>query len=204
MLHTETVEQHTLELLRSLMRLPELDGFLLVGGTSLSLQIGHRISVDIDLFSTAKFDSERLLDILREQYEVDISDKGIRTLNLRLNGVKTDILHYPYPLLQQSLEVDGIRMMSRRDICAMKLGAISGRAEKKDFYDLYFLLKEYRFSEMLEFYRTKFSTDDIFHILKSVTYFTEADSSPQPNLLEKITWMEVKRTIQREVRSYLK
>ena len=204
MLHTETVEPHTLELLRLLMRLPELDGFLLVGGTSLSLQIGHRISVDIDMFSIEKFDSERLLDILREQFEVGISDKSIRTLNLRLNGVKTDMLHYPYPLLQPSLEVDGVRMISRHDICAMKLGAISGRAEKKDFYDLYFLLKEFQFSEMLDFYQTKYSTDDIFHILKSVAYFAEADESPEPNMLEKVSWMEVKRTIQREVRGYLK
>ncbi len=92
----------------------------------------------------------------------------------------------------------------RQDICAMKLGAISSRAEKKDFYDLFFLLKEFRFSEMLEFYHVKFSTDDVFNVVKSAAYFTDADNSPEPNLLEEVSWEEVKRAIRSEVSSHLK
>ncbi|MCF8256057.1 MAG: nucleotidyl transferase AbiEii/AbiGii toxin family protein [Flavobacteriales bacterium] len=203
MLRTETVEPGTLELLRSLMRLPELEGFLLVGGTSLSLQIGHRISIDLDLFSTAKFDAEAVLDALREHYQVDIAEKGIKTLNLRVNDVKVDILHYPYPLLQAPVTVDGIRMIGRQDICAMKLSAISSRAAKKDFFDLFFLFREFQFAEMLDFYRQKFGTEDIFHVLKSVTYFVDADESPDPNCLENITWEQVKNGIKREVRRFV-
>lgn len=185
------------------MRLPALEGFLLVGGTSLSLQIGHRISIDLDLFSTEKFDTEAMLDTLREHYQVDVSDKGIKTLNLRVNDVKVDILHYPYPILQAPVTIDGIRMISRQDICAMKLSAISSRAAKKDFFDLFFLFREFQFAEMLDFYREKYRTDDIFHVLKSVTYFVDADASPDPNCLEDISWEQVKNGIKREVRRFV-
>lgn len=185
------------------MLLPALEGFHLVGGTALALQIGHRISIDLDLFSPQKFDSEELLGILSESYTLGIDDKGIRTLNLRINDVKVDILHYPYPLIQEPLLVDGIRMVGRKDICAMKLAAIASRAAKKDFFDLFFLFREYQFPEMLEFYREKYNMDDIFHVLKSVAYFVDADESPDPNCLEEVSWEEVKAGIRSEVRKYI-
>jgi hypothetical protein len=186
------------------MAFKPLDNFLLVGGTALALQLGHRQSIDIDLFSTESFDEEILIQQLAENYSIEYSNKGIRTLNLQLNGIKTDILGYKYPLIGTPVIEDGIRMMGRKDISAMKLGAISGRGKKKDFYDLFFLLKEFSISEMLSFYSQKFNVTNVFHIIKSIDYFVDAEIDADIKCLENISWKEVKKKIETDLRSFLK
>lgn len=142
MLHVETVEPDTLELLRRLMDRPYLSTFCLVGGTSLSLQIGHRRSIDLDLFSETDFDGDELLRSLAQDFQhIEVLTKMKGTLLTRIQGIKVDFLRFNYPMIRPLMTVGNLRLLTPEDIAPMKLDAIAGRGKKKDFYDIYFLLE---------------------------------------------------------------
>lgn len=158
MLHKETVSPEMWELLQRLMKDEMLKDFDLVGGTSLSLQIGHRLSIDIDLFSARGFDEQALLKHLANQYpEVMIRDMFDNTILLDIGKIKVDILAHQYPL-QKSIETkEGVRLVSLEDIGAMKLHAIFQNGTRiKDFIDMYFLLEHHPLKIYLESYRNKY------------------------------------------------
>jgi predicted nucleotidyltransferase component of viral defense system len=124
-------------------------------------------------------------------------------LGVKFEGVKIDVLKYPYTLLNMPLEIDGIRLVSQADIAAMKLSAISSRGAKKDFIDLFFLLQTFTLPEMLEFYTLKFGIHEHFHVLRSLTYFEDAELEATPKMLKRVSWPKVKKAIEKEVRKYL-
>lgn len=139
MLYFETVESDTLELLIKLMEKPYLSTFCLVGGTSLSLQIGHRKSIDLDLFSETEFDGDKLLATLAQDFRhIEVLTKINGTLLTRIQGIKVDFLRFNYPSIRPVRIEDQLRLLTPEDIAPMKLDAIAGRGKKKDFYDLYF------------------------------------------------------------------
>lgn len=134
MLRKETVSEATLELLKKLMKDELLKDFFLVGGTALSLQIGHRISIDLDLFTMASFDDNQMLVDLENEYKFQLDYRSKNTLKGEIDGVKVDLITHNYPLVKPLLNVDGVRMASPDDIAAMKLNAISGNGTRlKDF-----------------------------------------------------------------------
>ena len=120
-----------------------------------------------------------------------------------MNDIKVDLVNYPYPWLEPVIITDGIRMADSKDIAAMKLAAITGRGTRKDFIDLYFLLKQYTLSEMVSFYEKKYSDGSSFLVLKSLTYFEDADREQTPVMMYHVRWEEVKRTITVLVRQFL-
>jgi len=204
MLHYETIDAPTLDLLKNLMLMAELKNHLLVGGTSLALQIGHRKSIDIDLFGTADLINIELENMLIQNFKTFswLRNSGsVKTM--LINGIKTDIVHYKYPWISQVLVVDGIRLAGKKDIAAMKLAAITGRGTKKDFIDLYLLLKEYSLSEMMGMYREKYSDGSEFLVIKSLVYFEDAEENEMPKMLIPVSWQQVKKTITKEHRNYL-
>lgn len=210
MLQYTTIVPATLELLKLLMRNDILKDFALAGGTAIALQIGHRISVDLDLFSQSDFDTSDILQELQQHFQVDIAQQKRNTLNINVehprgtgNWTKVDLLKYPYPLLLPLVEVDSIRLFSTDDIIPMKLSAIANRGAKKDFFDIYFLLKQHSLPEMLKLFSWKFPNINQFHLLKSLTYFNDAEEETNPIILDKTTWQQVKDTIQTEVTSIL-
>jgi len=143
MLHKETVDAGTLDLIKRLMGDTELKDFFLVGGTALSLQIGHRISIDIDLFSEKEFDTSRLKKYLEDNYQLSDSKSIKNGVFGFINDIKIDILTHAYPQCRPLEVIEGIRMSSLEDIGAMKLNAIAQSGErKKDFIDMYFLLEQ--------------------------------------------------------------
>ena len=83
-----------------------------------------------------------------------------------LNEVKIDIVNYTYPWLDDVVYKDGIRLASPRDIAAMKITAIEGRGTKKDFVDIYFLLKKYSLKNLLDFYSQKYPDSSSFMAMK--------------------------------------
>ena len=207
MLQYGTVNKGTLGLLKELMTMPELKDFFLVGGTALALRLGHRFSIDLDLFTLEEFDSESLLTDIKAKFEVTEVEKSKNTLNLSIefpknsdNNVKIDLIRYAYPLLKPVAEIDGIRLLEIEDIIPMKLSAVAARGSKKDFYDIYFLLKGYTLEDMFGFFDRKFDNMNKFHIIKSLTYFDDADKETDPKTTEKITWKKIKQAILREVR----
>ncbi len=143
MLQKQTVVPDLMELLRKLMKVEQFSNFFLVGGTSLSLQIGHRNSIDIDLFGDQEIDIDLFTDILNDFGKTEIKQSSKNILITDSNGLKVDFVNYRYPLLAKPLEIESIRMLSKKDIAAMKLNAIAGRGSKKDFIDLYFLLNDF-------------------------------------------------------------
>ncbi len=204
MLQIETVQPGTFAVLKKLSVLPVLADFQLVGGTALALQIGHRQSIDLDFFTpNIDFDEIRMLRTLQKLGNVVVLNTDTNWLGVKFDGVKLDILKYPYPLLNSFLEEDGIRLVSKPDIAAMKLSAISSRGAKKDFIDLYFLFQEITLAAMLEFYTTKFGIKEHFHVIRSLTYFEDAEDEVMPVMLKSANWPLVKKSIENTVRNFL-
>ena len=211
MLQYRTVYPTTLELLKKLMLLPELQDFFLVGGTALALQLGHRISIDIDLFTQKDFNTKTLSKKLNKQFKITDLKDDTNTLSCNIifpekseNIIKIDLIKYSYPLIYPIIEIDKIRLLSVEDIIPMKLSAIAGRGSKKDFFDIFYLLKSYSFDKMFELFKKKFQNTNEFHILKSLTYFDDAELEPDPKMTEKIEWNTVKSIITNDTNKYIK
>lgn len=210
MLQYTAISKTTLELLKALMQEVCLNEFNLVGGTALALHMGHRISIDLDLFTNSDFDTKFILNELRKKYQISgISESAfslIQSIEFPVNSqnfVKVDIIKYPYKLIRPPLLIDGIRLLSVEDIVPMKLSAIGSRGSKKDFYDIYFLLRKYSFKEMFQLFEQKFPAVNYFHIIKSLTYFDDAENELNPNTIEKTTWISVKNEIEKQVKQVI-
>lgn len=199
MLQTQTVVPELLELLKRIMEEPLFKNFNLVGGTALSLQIGHRNSIDIDLFGEQEIDQNGFIETLNNFGDVLIKTSSKNILITEINTIKVDFVNYKYKLLDKSLEIDQIRMLSDKDIAAMKLNAIAGRGSKKDFIDLFFLLKKYSLKEMISFYNQKYTDGSEFMVQKSLTYFDDADEQLSPKMFYDFNWEDCKQKIVEEV-----
>jgi predicted nucleotidyltransferase component of viral defense system len=143
MLHYNTINSATLELLRQLQAIPAFSKLRLVGGTSLALQIGHRTSIDLDLFGYLDADEFVVTNALNKIGDVTILKRSENINIYIINGIKVDIVNYPYSWLLDTLVEDNLKLARIEDIAAMKLAAITNRGTKKDFIDLFFLLKQY-------------------------------------------------------------
>ena len=201
MLFPATVEPATLELLTRLMQVPSIEPFALAGGTNLSLQFGHRLSVDLDLFTDQSFSEQELFDEVLTVYPTAIkTDEAKNTLSLFVEGVKVDLLAHRYPLIKPFTQESGIRFWSVEDVVAMKLGAVSGRGAKKDFWDLAELLNHFSLADMLGFFTTKYVNSDPGYVVRSLTYFDDAESQADPVIMNGSTWPQVKQRVLRAVR----
>jgi predicted nucleotidyltransferase component of viral defense system len=203
MLHVETVEPSTLELLVTLQRLDSLKDSRLVGGTALSLQYGHRVSVDLDLF--VHDNAADFLTIIREikskGFRMEIRKQSPNILISMIEDIKVDLVNYPYPWIDKEIKERNIVMATDKDIAAMKISAITNRGTKKDFIDLYYLLKNHTLEQILSFYTTKYSDGSIFMALKSLTYFDDAESDISPRVLDTdYNWKQIKTTITNQVK----
>ena len=188
-------------MLEKLSSLPVLKNTRLVGGTALALQIGHRTSVDLDFFGSINTDPDELRDILREVGRVEIASKSKNINIFWINGIKVDMVNYPYPWLDLPIEESGIRLASIKDIAAMKVAAIVNRGTKKDFIDFYTLLRSFTVEDILDMYSRKYSDGSLFIVLKSLTYFDDAETDPMPDVLTGITWESVKDNLMKVVKN---
>jgi hypothetical protein len=204
MLYYQTVETKTLELLNKLMQINEFKKLRLVGGTSLALQMGHRQSVDVDLFGELNVDEIQLSEILNTLGSVTILKKTKNISVYLIQGIKVDIVNYPYLWLEDTVFEDNLRLAGIKDIAAMKIAAITGRGSKKDFIDINFLLKKFTIEEMLNLYKLKYNDASEILALKSLTYFDDADLEEEPKMLLPMIWKSVKAEISNELCKYVK
>lgn len=204
MLYTATVQSSTLELLKEVLQLPSLQPFALAGGTNLSLVLGHRLSIDLDLFTDQAFAEQDAFEEIRTKFPaVRKLDEARNTLSLLLEGVKVDLLAHRYPVIKPFLQIDSYRLWSVEDVIAMKLGAVSGRGAKKDFWDVAELLNHYSLEQMLNFFTLKYPNSDIGYVIRSLTYFEDADPQEEPISLKETSWEQVKHQIIVSVKSYV-
>jgi hypothetical protein len=207
MFYPETVEPATLELVRKLQQMPVLKDFLLVGGTALSLHLGHRKSVDIDLFSQQPFQAETCASLLEENYDFQLLYLQNNTLKGIIGEIFIDIITHNYPLISDVVLFDGIRMASLQDIAAMKVNAISGIGTRvKDFVDIYFLLKTMSFQAIIDSFSKKYGTRNEFHAIKSLTYFDDVDIQTWPEMIlePELQFQEIKNSILKARNDFLR
>ena len=203
MLHYETVDEGTLGLLKQLQSLDILSEMRLVGGTSLALQIGHRKSIDIDLFGILNVEVVILIDELKTLGEVVLLKNSKNIHSLLINNIKVDIVNYNYKWLTNKMTIDNIYFATIEDIAAMKLNAIMGRGSKKDFIDLYFILKNYTLSTLIDLYSQKYHDGSIFLVVKSLAYFDDADEQEMPFMFHNTSWQTMKNNIKKALADYI-
>ena len=197
MLRKETVSRPTLELLKTLMNDPMLARFFLVGGTALALHIGHRISIDLDLFSTETFDSEQLLEHLEMQYYYELDYRGNNTLKGSINGIKVDLISHRYPMADAILVTEEVRMASLKDIAAMKLNAISDNGTRlKDFVDIAFLSNSLNLFDMINAFQIKYASRNPTMLIKALDYHTDIDFTDSIELLNgNYNWGDIEQRL---------
>lgn len=204
MLFKNTVSDNTYELLTKLMLLESLKSFALVGGTNLSLRYGHRISIDIDLFTNTKFVPSEIFEEIKSTFKsiTKLGERG-QSLWLNINNVKVDIILHEYKYIKPIEIIEGIRFLSVNDIIPMKLEAAATRGVKKDFWDLATLLEHFSLSEMLDLHQQKYPNSDLGHILLSLSYFEDADKELiDPVDLSGTSWIRVKNKMKKALKQY--
>ena len=172
MLRTNTIEASTLELLKTLQQILLFRNLRLVGGTALALRMGHRHSIDLDLFGMIDADYMEISEVLQEnKLKVTLNYNSKNIHQFTINDVKVDIVNYPYEWIEPQMEMNNIRLAGLKDIAAMKLSAITNRGTRKDFVDIYFLLQTFSLADMLLFYKQKYKDNSEFMVIKSLSYF---------------------------------
>jgi hypothetical protein len=181
--------------------------FHLAGGTALAFQIGHRESMDIDLFTTEDFNVISTLENLEQEYNFLLQFSEKNTLKGIINGIFVDFISHKYPLIERPVKSERIRLFSQRDIAAMKVNAIAGDGTRiKDFIDIYFLLKYHRLSDIIAYYKKKYCQRNDLHAIKSLCYFEDIDQNQDwPKMLKEkdLNLKEIKRSITCSINKYL-
>jgi len=182
------------------------EGFYLGGGLALGLQLGHRRSLDFDWFREAPIDApERLIEDFERVVGADFKIDRVaqNTVLGTIKGVHASFFRYSHPLIGGVVEYEGMPLASLEDLAAMKLLAIAQRGKKRDFIDLHTLLKKkFQLKQMIDFFTRKYLTANVRSLLRSLTYFTDADRDVTPKMLVKVSWPLVKRDIEVAVTRY--
>lgn len=202
-LQYQTVKPILKSTLERLMQIEEFAPFRLVGGTSLSLRYGHRMSDDIDLFTDAEYrsiDFHKLQDILRKEFPYcegecgELVSFGTSYLvgNSKEESVKLD-LFYTDTFIRPIEHHDSIRMAAVDDIVAMKMEVVANGGRKKDFWDLHMLHSSYSLADMLSLYEARYPYGASREVcLEGLTNFAVADCDPDPICLEDKIWQFIK------------
>ena len=199
--HREVITAATEATLRSFRNATLLDGFYLAGGTGLALQIGHRVSLDLDFFAADLFDEESLLQRIQALDDFSLIAKAPHTLHAVIQGTKVSFLGYAYPVLFDFGQFQAVAVADSRDIACMKISAIASRGTKRDFVDLYISAQQFGLQNLLQWFDRKYTQAryNKLHILKSLTFFGDAEKDPMPHMLVPLAWDEVKQFFLQEV-----
>ena len=205
-LYYDTVSTPLLSILRRLMSAEVLNDFRLVGGTALALQRGHRMSVDIDLFTDLDYANMPVADMrnyLEKEFPVH---RGTESMDMPANGyhiflsegqeppIKVDFF-YTEPFIFPAIEEDGLRIADQREIAAMKLGVIGNQIyRQKDYWDVHDLLEDYSLSEMIQWALQRdpysFTKEDI---IKGLQQVNQVEESPMGIVsLKPLSYWELK------------
>lgn len=193
MLHTETVEAGTLALLKKILNDKEFQTFNLAGGTALSLQLGHRKSIDLDLFTDKGFNAKKLADHLAKTYNVQNIGHVKNAVFCRVDNIKVDILAHQYPLVDKVQVIEGVRMLSLKDIGAMKLNAIMYNGTRlKDFVDMHCLVQHVPLHKLTEAFENKYPDVNKQMAQAGLLYHKDINLKEKIDFIGRdITWKEI-------------
>lgn len=195
MLQFEGIRSDTLAVFEKIREYPFFNDFRLAGGTSLALQIGHRLSIDLDFFVVEHPAFEHLNEELEKLGSVQLIQSLNTIRTYLIEGVKVDFINYPYSWISNAIDPNGYNLAGMDDIVAMKIAAITGRGSRKDFIDLYFLMQHYAPEQMMLLYTRKYNSASPFLAYKSLIYFEDAEKEPMPEMLKPMDWSKVKMEI---------
>jgi len=215
MLHWNTVNKFLKAILIDLMQAKELKDFRLVGGTALSLYLGHRMSIDIDLFTDAPYRSvnfDSIEKFLLGKYKFVTGDfggtsgmgKSYLIGHDQDNQIKLDLYYAMDPFFQNYLVRDDIRMATIEEIIAMKVDVILRGGRKKDYWDLHELLETYTVDQMIDLHRKRFEwTHDRGKIHTNFQNFSHADLDFDPICLKSKEWIFIKEDFELALKDVL-
>lgn len=197
-MHYNCLPKNTWELLKRLDKLVHKHELVLAGGTGLALQIGHRISVDLDFFTQKKFSTEKVFQELKQLgLKPSIQEESEGSITVLAEETKLSMFHYPYPFTEKIKKAEGSPVAGIIDIASMKIIAISQRGAKRDFVDLYFILQTTPFWKIAKNMIERFGQERInpLHIGKSLVFFDDAEIDPDPNFTgqDNPNWKAVKK-----------
>ena len=177
-----------------------LDRCYLAGGTGLALHLGHGRSNDLDFFSQDSLKPEALIRRMKTLAGFALASQAPDTLHATVQSIKVSFLAYPYAVLFPFANFLGVNVADARDIACMKLSAIASRGTKRDFVDLYVASDQYGLAQLLECFKQKYPEVNysLTHLLKSLTWFEDADKEPMPDMLAPLSWEGVKRFFRSE------
>ena len=199
--HPEAITSSTEQALRRLSTGSILSDFYLAGGTGLALHLGHRISEDLDFFTKDLFDEDALIQRIQTIPRFSVLAKAPSTVHANIQGTKVSFLGYAFPMLFPLARFLEVNIADTGDIACMKISAIASRGTKRDFVDLYASAQHWNLAEILRLFDRKYAQTAYskIHILKSLTFFEDAEKDPMPHLLTRTDWGEVKRFFLREI-----
>lgn len=209
MFHWNALDEMSGTVLKLLADHNPVAGSYLAGGTALALQIGHRCSIDLDWFTPCPFETDRVAERLSQLGRLEISETAKGTFHGRLDGVRVTWLHYPNPILEECIDANeprSLKLASLRDIGVMKWVAASQRGARRDFIDLYMIEGSgHALEALLEAMPRKFPGKDInyYHLIKSLSWFDDADREPQPKMLIPLAWDDVKCHLRKKQKELL-
>lgn len=197
---TKALLPNTIRAIKLVSRINLVKKSYLAGGTALALHLGHRISVDLDFFTQQEFDENVLASELKTL--PDFKEDGVawRTVWGRVGHTKFSLFYYEYPLIKKTTNFEGVQIISKEDIAAMKIHTLEDRGTKRDFFDLFFLAKEFTLEQMLSYYGQKYGVlqEHLYMILRSLDYFADAEIEKHPKMLISVSWEEVKKFFTQE------
>jgi Nucleotidyl transferase AbiEii toxin, Type IV TA system len=207
-MHKECFPEEGWKVLRSLKDLFRKYDLKIAGGTALALHLGHRISRDIDMFTGVEFKVESLISWIRKSgYTFRIISEAEGHLTVDIGGIKVSFFKYDYPFIEKPVIYRGVQIAGIHDIVAMKIIAISQRGTKRDFIDMYFVLQDIPFHKLSCHMVKRFGKERInpVHIGKSLVYFSDAESDPEPEYVQgrEVDWDKVKKFFKNHVKQFV-
>lgn len=200
---TETLSQSTRSNLEILKKAGVVSSFYLAGGSAVALYLGHRLSFDLDFFTSEPFPAGELILRMSNQGELKVIERSANTILANFNGERVSFFVYPYPLSFPTQSFRGILLADLRDIAPMKLDAISSRGTKRDFIDLYFIsLEGINLETVFDLFQKKYAmvSYNLFHLIKSLSYFEDAEKDEMPRMLKPVSWEAIKKFFSEEAR----
>jgi hypothetical protein len=204
-LYWHTITPAMREVLTGFSKDPLAKEFYLAGGTALALQLGHRLSVDLDFFSPTQSDIPALLEPLRQalrNFSPVLSDSSWGNLVFLVNDVRVGFYGYGYPLIAPLAETKIGRLASIPDIALMKMDALLARASRKDFHDLYAICKRISLRELFDMAPSKYPTVRDFEaqVTRHMVYFERAEQETPLPLIDPVEWETVKAWFRRQAK----